>query len=400
VAAGRKAILERTSGKLIVSASDLVGHLACGHLTVLDGRVSTGGLAKPERDDPELAILQTRGLEHEDRYLQRLKAEGLDVVEIAEPDGSADRLTALRQREANTRAAMQDGADIVFQATFLDEREDVLWRGHADFLRKVDRPSDLGPWSYEPEDTKLARQVKPSAILQLCHYAEQVARIQGTEPEHVHVVLGGQERVTVRTSEVVAYYRTVRARFLAALADEPVTYPLPVGHCSVCRWNEACERRREDDDHLSRVAGLGRDQARKLAIAGIDTLTALATTDGDLTVTGIGRSTLTRLQQQARLQHQRADGAPPPVEPVRPVEADRGLAALPAPDPGDLFYDIEGDPFVGDGHGLEYLHGVGWLDDGRFTFQPFWGHSPREEREAFEQLIDLIVERRRRHPGQ
>jgi uncharacterized protein len=393
--------VERTSGKLIVSASDLVGHLACGHLTVLDGRVSTGGLAKPERDDPELAILQTRGLEHEDRYLQRLEAEGLHVVEIAEPDSAAggDRLAALRQREAETAQAMHEGADIVFQATFLDETQDVAWRGHADFLRKVDRPSGLEPWSYEPEDTKLARQVKPSAILQLCHYAEQVARIQGTEPEHVHVVLGGQERVTVRTTEVAAYYRTVQARFLAALADEPVTYPLPVGHCSVCRWNEACERRREDDDHLCRVAGLGRDQARKLAVAGIDTLTALATTEGDLTVTGIGRSTLTRLQTQARLQHQRADGAPPPVEPVRPVEQDRGLAALPAPDPGDLFYDIEGDPFVGDGQGLEYLHGVGWLDDGRFTFQPFWGHTPREEREAFEQLIDLIVARRRRHPG-
>lgn len=77
--------MERTSGKLIVSASDLVGHLACGHLTVLDGRVSMGGLAKPERDDPELAVLTTRGLEHEDRYLQTLKAEGMHVVEIA-PD--------------------------------------------------------------------------------------------------------------------------------------------------------------------------------------------------------------------------------------------------------------------------------------------------------------------------
>lgn len=49
--------MERTNWQLIVSASDLVGHLACGHLTVLDGRVSTGGLAKPERDDPELAVL-------------------------------------------------------------------------------------------------------------------------------------------------------------------------------------------------------------------------------------------------------------------------------------------------------------------------------------------------------
>ena len=87
--------MERTSGKLIVSTSDLVGHLACAHLTVLDGQVSTGGLAKPERDDPELAVLTTRGLEHEARYLDTLKAEGLHVVEIAEPAQGTDRLDAL-----------------------------------------------------------------------------------------------------------------------------------------------------------------------------------------------------------------------------------------------------------------------------------------------------------------
>src|SRR3546814_12399095 len=94
--------------------------------------------------------------------------------DVCSSDLGTDRLAALRQPEDETAQAMRDGADIVFQATFLDEREEVLWRGHADFLRKVDRPSNLGSWSYEPEDTKLARQVKPSAILQLCFYAEQV----------------------------------------------------------------------------------------------------------------------------------------------------------------------------------------------------------------------------------
>ncbi|MEA3055275.1 MAG: hypothetical protein QOD30_707, partial [Actinomycetota bacterium] len=27
------------------------------------------------------------------------------------------------------------------------------WRGHADFLERVDVPSMLGAWSYEPVDT-------------------------------------------------------------------------------------------------------------------------------------------------------------------------------------------------------------------------------------------------------
>ena len=46
----------------------------------------------------------------------------------------------------------------IYQATFFDGR----WRGHADFLLRVDRrePQRLGDWHYEVADTKLARHVK------------------------------------------------------------------------------------------------------------------------------------------------------------------------------------------------------------------------------------------------
>ncbi len=46
---------------------------------------------------------------------------------------------------------MRDGADIMYQAALADD----TWAGRADFLRKVDSPSDLGSWSYEVIDTKL-----------------------------------------------------------------------------------------------------------------------------------------------------------------------------------------------------------------------------------------------------
>ena len=44
---------------------------------------------------------------------------------------------------------MRNGADIVYQATFSRDG----WRGPADYLVRVDEPSELGPWSYEPLDT-------------------------------------------------------------------------------------------------------------------------------------------------------------------------------------------------------------------------------------------------------
>jgi len=389
--------MDRVDGKLVVSVTDLVGHLACEHLSVLDFAALDGSLRKPVRDDPELEVLQRRGLEHEAAYLASLADAGLSVVEITEPADDVDRLVALRRREANTVATMRAGIDVVFQATFLDETADVAWRGHADFLRKVEHPSALGDYSYEPEDTKLARHVKPSAILQLCHYAEQVERIQGVAPEQIHVVLGGRHRESVRLADVAAYHRVARARFLAALAEQRVTYPLPVEHCSVCRWVEGCEQRREDDDHLCRVATLTREQAHKLETAGVGTLASLAASPDTLAVSGIGTATLARLRQQARLQAARKTGQAPPVELIIPVEADRGLAALPEPDPGDLFYDIEGDPYVASA-GIEYLHGVGRVEGDRFEFQALWAHTAAQERRAFEELIDLIVEQRRLYP--
>ena len=109
-------------------------------------------------------------------HLERLRLSGKRIVEI-EKEGLTTP-ERLRAAEAATLAAMRDGADVIFQATFFDGR----WRGHADFLYRVERPSGLGGWSYDIADTKLARGVKASAILQMCVYADLLERLQGTRP--------------------------------------------------------------------------------------------------------------------------------------------------------------------------------------------------------------------------
>src|SRR5690606_26019227 len=110
-------------------------------------------------------ILRRHGDRHELRELERLRDAGRSIVEITCDGSSAEALAAA---EAETVAAMRAGVDVVFQATFFDGR----WRGHADFLLRVEEPSDLGEWSYEVADTKLARRAKAAAVIQLCSYAE------------------------------------------------------------------------------------------------------------------------------------------------------------------------------------------------------------------------------------
>ena len=87
------------------------------------------------RDDPELDIIRKRGFQHEARYLadlaRRRPARRRDRRSTAR---STDRGEQLRAAAAATIEAMAAGADVIYQATFFDG----TWRGHADFLLRVD----------------------------------------------------------------------------------------------------------------------------------------------------------------------------------------------------------------------------------------------------------------------
>src|SRR5260370_32851729 len=86
------------------------------------------------------------------------------------------------------------------------------WSGRADILRQVETPSDLGAWSYEVIDTKLARETKGATVLQLSLYSDLVSAVQGRLPEHMYVVTPGSgfEPECYRTADFGAYYRRGR----------------------------------------------------------------------------------------------------------------------------------------------------------------------------------------------
>ncbi|MDQ2853499.1 MAG: TM0106 family RecB-like putative nuclease [Chloroflexota bacterium] len=396
--------MQDLDGALVYSATDLVGYLECEYLTTLERAVFATDLERPDRVDPELQVLQERGIEHERKYLAYLTEQGRTVVDGCYPRGTDPSLTPLEriQHDAGlTFERMRDGADVIYQAALFDG----TWLGYADFLLRVDGPdaaSGLGSYHYEVADTKLARRVKGSALLQMCVYSDLVSRLQGRMPEHMHVALGGSgHRVeSHRLDDYLAYFRSVKARFMAAVAaGQPLAYPLPltpppVTHCGVCRWAEYCSGLRREADHLSLVAGMRSDAARRLADAGIGTFSALARLTQPLPlVPNLSEVVLGNLHQQARLQHE-SRGLSRPLYEFLPVEENRGLAALPERSAGDLFFDMEGDPFAED-EGLEYLFGVWDPPD----FRTWWGHSRADEKVAFEGFIDFLMERWQADPG-
>jgi uncharacterized protein len=73
-----------------------------------------------------------------------------------------------------------------------------------------------------------------------------------------------------------------------------------------------------------------------------------------------------------------------------------GFARLPRLSEGDVFFDMEGDPFFDDG--LEYLFGVVLLEAGEPQFRAFWATNRSSEKQAFEGFIDFVIEWLERFP--
>ncbi len=201
--------MQRLDPQILLSATDLVNFHKCAHLAALDLAALDDKALKAQRTKPDehAELLFKRGNEFEAAYLADLKREvqstGGTVVEIAKHRGNPAKSAA------QTLLALRSGADLIYQATFLDG--DLV--GHADFLRKVPRPSALGDYSYEVIDTKLGRHARASYVLQLAFYGDLLARVQQLDPHAMHVVLGTREQVTFTCSEYSRYFRRLLGRF-------------------------------------------------------------------------------------------------------------------------------------------------------------------------------------------
>ena len=374
-------------GKLWFSPSDLSEYLGCVHATHLALEVVHGKREKSFAVGEYQQLIRTKGDEHEQEYLARLQADGREIVEI----GWGDPATQARRTEELMRA----GVDVIYQGLFAFDG----WRGLADFVERVDGDTDLGAYGYEAVDTKLARgEAAPSHVLQLCFYSEGIARVQGVAPRLAHIQLGSGRRETIRLREFGAYYRRARTSFEQAVAADAATEPFPCSHCQVCDFQRVCQERWRSEDHLVRVAGLRRDQIGRLRAADVRTLTDLAELPAAAEVPDIRRPTLDGLSQQARLQREGELERTMPFE-LLPREAGRGFAKLPRPSAGDVMFDLEGDPFWTPARELTFLFGMLLREGDGWRYLPFWGHTPDEERLAFEQAVDLVTERLATCPG-
>jgi predicted RecB family nuclease len=375
------------------SASDVANFLACHHVLTLDRAETDGKIKKPFFHDPGVELLRELGARHEKAYLYNLIDQGLDVANISTEISWVEAV-------AKTIDALRQGASVIYQGTF----KSGPWHGRSDFLIRVPKPSQLGAWSYEPLETKLARSTKAGALIQLCIYADLLSQIQGVQPEWVHTVLGNTtEPGKYRLQQYIAYFRKLKRDFEKAYCQQLNSYPEPVEHCDVCSWFTICDKRLHDDDHISLVPGTTRKQRKALVGNGITTVANLAALElgPKPKFDGIGSTALVRIHNQARIQVEGKKVGEVIYELLDPAEPNTGLAALPAPSASDIFLDLEGDSFTFQ-TGLEYLMGILTLSEetgGEPSYQAVWSFDRADEKEAFRKFIALVMERWKKHPG-
>ena len=384
--------MKKHSNTILLSSHDLVGHLNCGHLTGLDLQVANGTLGKPKVWDSLLDILRERGLRHEQAYLDHLKDAGFQTVTIEGVDITSDAVAA-------TLKAMEDGTAIIVQAALQHGR----WTGKADILRRVEKPSRFGDWSYEVIDTKLARETKGGTVLQLSLYADLLSHMQGVDSEYVYVVAPWSDFTpqSYRVDDYAAFFRQAKivVEDATLLVADKNTYPDLRDYCDICRWRNQCDSRRRADDHLCLVAGISKTQINELQSNGVNTAKALAEMPTPMPWKPKRGSPhgFEKISQQARIQVTAREANEKQLETLE-VFPGTGLCLLPEPSKGDVFFDIEGDPYVGE-HGLEYLFGYHYQDENNETVRAEdWALDRESERSIFQRFMDFITERRTRYP--
>ena len=374
-----------TGDNVIYSASDLAAAARCEFALLKDFDAKLGWGPAVDVEDDLFARTITLGDEHERRELDRLRADfGDGVAIIGRPAYSPAALAAAAEA---TRRAIADRAPVVYQAAMFDGR----FLGFADFLvRDGER--------YRVVDTKLARSAKVTALLQLAAYADALAASGVPVAEEAELRLGDGSAMRYRVADLMPVYRTQRAR-LQRLLDEHHAAGTAVRWADegvdACFRCPLCTEQLRATDDLLLVAGMRVGQRDKLIGAGVSTVSEVAEYTGR--VADLAPGVLNKLTAQAKIQVRQRETGVPQFELVDP----QPLTLLPEPDPGDLFFDFEGDPlWTADGRewGLEYLFGV--LEAGPAgKFSPLWAHNRVDERKALTDFLAMVARRRKRRPN-
>eukprot|EP00933_Yihiella_yeosuensis_P038107 TRINITY_DN3206_c0_g9_i1.p1 TRINITY_DN3206_c0_g9~~TRINITY_DN3206_c0_g9_i1.p1 ORF type:complete len:658 (+),score=144.44 TRINITY_DN3206_c0_g9_i1:137-2110(+) len=385
-------------------------------------------LWKEQPSDPRCSLrcstvgeaFATRGRNAEDLLLNWLKNEQqLKVVDLdqnlkdAQSEASKYGSDWRAAAAASTAEALLGDADVLYQAPLFHPILRLF--GIADII--IRRPvvgGSPGEFEYSIWDVKLAVHPRPYFLAQLGAYAEtldlQLKELgKGSRVTTIGLVLGEHAAADGIVKELPA--DEVRPPFCSIWSkfrefhkhfDAEGAFPDPVC-CSKQdwgRWAPFAEKILKDRDDLMQVAGMTRTVRKKLMAEGFQDMSSFASLpqseiESYAAATKIKAESLRRLRLQSYLQcRTRSSTSGRPASRLLPG-ARQALASLPAPDDGDVFFDLEGMSLPPPKSAREYLLGAVTRDG---AYHDWWAHTHEEELCIFSDFLAWIRERRKLFP--
>jgi predicted RecB family nuclease len=311
-----------------------------------------------------------------------------------------------------TLELMKRGIPLIYQGVLKGGSGELEFSGRPDFLLRGDYRFDMGEagltaiqigsWSggYTAWDAKLSSSPKPDYQIQVGLYAD-VLRTLGLAAAADHgLLLGNREIASFSADSLIAQMIAKRASYQANVAEVLQKSPQQLedigelvceasSYCDICEYPALCRHMRMETNHLQLVAGITKPQIEALRQLGVTTVRQLAALDEPTSKHSV--EVIRKLALQARLQQNFFDTG----QRSQVVSDPELLAELPKPNPGDLFFDLEGFTFFGEPGGLEYLWG--WMDaSGEFFHH--WVDDRAGEELAYEAFMQALLTNRKRYP--
>lgn len=307
------------------------------------------------------------------------------------------------------------GVPVIYQGTVFGGSGELPFSGRPDFLVRGDYElvfSDsglsavqVGPREdgYTAWDAKLSTTAKPEYQNQVALYADAL-RSLGLESSRPHgLILGSRELAGFDPLSLIGQLIPAREKLFAqinALIDEDPQRLEDIGaliceassYCELCEYPLLCDHIRRQTGHLQLIAGMTRPHLESLHRAGVKTVAQLAEFTGE--ADKLSKEQLEKLSLQARLQNHFYQSG----EHAHEIISRDSVDQLPALNPGDIFFDLEGFSFFDQPGGLEYLFGFTSVESGE-AFHYRWSDDRVEEKEAFEWFMRDALDRQRNYPG-
>ena len=237
--------------------------------------------------------------------------------------------------------AMRGGADVIYQGVFADDD----WRGISDFLVRVERPSRWAPGATRPGTPSSRGTPSRTSSCSSASTPSSSNAFKGRVPKAMVRRPRHRREERLRYRDFDAYYRPSAGASSRLRVREPADLSLSRRALRLCESQRrlrapmgrrrSSEPRRRHPPRAGAAAERGRHPHRRAARGDRRRRSASASAPSRSSGCGIRQRCRPSIAAPARIATSCCPSTSAPVS-----------ACCPAPSPGDIFFDMEGDPVL------------------------------------------------------